>query len=693
MPLGAVPLQKALSRLPPGIRRFTPVAALIFLCCLVYANSLQGAFFVDDIPLLRSLPGARMLDYWANPEEMLDLLNFRLAGVQPLVYHLTNIALHLANTLLVLFLLRRLFLPLPALLAAAIFAVHPVHIEAVTWISGRGHMINVFGTLACLLAYDAAVTAGSRGGRQYHFGRYIVSFALYGYFMINHHHYLWLFPLLLVASDMVFQRARRTWVLWIPFFSLLFVRVLLARYEVLTRIYTFTHLSGGELEVTNPLLNVGKSLFANGALLVWPSSLTFYHRLPVDSPQVAVMKVIAVCLAVCFLPVMYRRARPLFLGSVLFVLPLMPTFSPLLVATTVAERYLYLPVLSLGIVAAVLYQRAASTSRMAGRLGLTLLLLVVALYSWRTVQRNSEWVDPAKFWGNALRDNPHSSFILTNLGMSLLDRGEYSKAIEALEEAIAVQPRNVAASINLGIAYSALDRPTEAVAALQTAVSLDPANAEAYVNLGNAEAKRGQSEQALAAYQKARQISPHLFAAYFNAGVVLYDFGRTDEAAAMLLKARALGPRDARVFERLGHLYRTTGADEKLRELYRAAVAEDVDYFEAYGVLGDEAAAAGDNRKAVRLYARAVRINPYSDGALAALGTTYLTVGNIEEAIRASEKALRLNPGNGAAHNTLAAAYYMQRRYDRAVREYDEALASGHPVSERLAELLKPYKK
>ena len=130
---------------------------LAFLCFLVYANSLNNAFISDDIPSIVKNPFiSHPWRVWTDLAAFLNSLNYLVSGYNPFSYHLTNIIMHALVTILVFLFLNLFFKVEASFLAACLFAVHPIHTEAVTWISGRGYLINALFILGIYLLYQKA---------------------------------------------------------------------------------------------------------------------------------------------------------------------------------------------------------------------------------------------------------------------------------------------------------------------------------------------------------------------------------------------------------------------------------------------------------------------------------------------------------------------------------------------------------
>ncbi len=135
-------------------------AVLITLCFLVYANSLNNAFVSDDIPAITENPViSQPLRSWLNPAALLNSLCYLIVKDNPWLYHLVNIILHSINTILVFLFLSLFFSPASSLLGASLFAVHPVHVEAVAWVSGKPYLFLTLAVLGTYLLYNKSTSS------------------------------------------------------------------------------------------------------------------------------------------------------------------------------------------------------------------------------------------------------------------------------------------------------------------------------------------------------------------------------------------------------------------------------------------------------------------------------------------------------------------------------------------------------
>ncbi len=446
---------------------------LVALCFIAYANSLNGAFICDDLTVIVRNPSVGKLDLF-SPPSLLDSLNYRIGKLNTFGYHLANVILHSLNSILVFIFLGIFFRTEAAFLGAGLFAAHPIHTEAVSWVSGKPYIIISLFILAVYLLYHYSSYPRDKESRLKP-GLYLVCLALFGYFIVNSFSFFALLPLFIVFSDLTFQRWRRNWKLWLPFLFIAGLRIFFARNMIGSQIAAVAKNTGFSSQAwSNPLYNLAYSLFTHLRLLIWPADLTLYHEPMVISARAIKTEVAVLALIALLLPVLYRKAKMLFYALGLFVLFLAPTYSPKPVCWLIAERYVYFPALALSIVLAFCYERAVS----AGQRKIPALIivgLVIAAYGIRTVIRNEDWKTQGRFWRQTLKDSPQSPKAHNNMGDVYYQEGNIDSAIREFKKAIEIRPDFADAYFNLGSIYYYLKGDTaEAVKNFRLAVSFNP---------------------------------------------------------------------------------------------------------------------------------------------------------------------------------------------------------------------------
>jgi len=525
---------------------------LIILCLLVYSNSLNNAFVSDDIDSIRDVDYIvknslinQHLGTLLLPSTALNYLNYFIAGKDnPFVYHLTNILLHAIATILIFFFLRLFFRADSSLVASSLFAVHPIHAEAVTWISGRPYIMTAIFILIGYFLYNKAIEPANKDKKLILFLRpgagfkstfYWLCIIIFSYYLIFNFSFYFIFPVFLILSDITFKRWRRSWKLWIPFFAIVAFRLILAKGIILGRISSVAKEAGiAGSSWTNPSFNMAYSLFAHLGLLIWPAKLTLYHEPPVISIVALRIELIILFIVLpVLLFIFFKKAKALFLGLILFIIFLAPTYSPVMISWLLAERYIYFPSVALSIFAAFFYERyigprrnteekhvkkkvaegIEKTEAPQRKTALILFTAVIAAYGVRTVARNEDWKTPQSLW----------------------------------RQTVLVSPKSPRAHNNMADAYGKEGNIDAAIGELKKAIELNSGYADAYHNLGNIYNGQGNINEAVKYYKLAITFNPQLFESYFNLGVIYLNNGECGLAIGNFNKALQLRPGDTDV--------------------------------------------------------------------------------------------------------------------------------------------------
>jgi tetratricopeptide (TPR) repeat protein len=513
----------------------------IFLVLLVavgaYLNTVTGNFIWDDKILIsendsvkswtdlktnltsdffhfdKSPQVAGKRGYYRPLVTLTYMVDYAIWKLNPVGYHATNIALHGANSMLLLLLLS-LLVPgegVP-LLAALLFAVHPIHTESVSWVSGRTDVLAALFMLLGLYCYARAYPTQAKGDAPRKPAKWaaaaMASLALamlakemamvlpaillaYEYFLVSREGRWEVGPV--VKRLLPFVVVIVVYVLWR--FVLLGVRApvnpFIAEWGLFTISLTFVKATG---------------LYASRLILPWPLS-AYYHVSPVTSPlQVDFLLSLGAIVAVSAYA-WTRRASRIWLFALLFffltLLPvsnLIPIGAPRDMGFLVAERFLYLPSVGFcmgmaGIIAWLVHRLRPNTLLSPGRLavyGAPLLIVLVTL----TWLRNRDWQDEFRFYQDALVKAPSAAILHYNLGLLYRDREQFDLAEKEMLEVIRI----------------------------------DRSLSEAHNNLANLKYLRGNLRVAILEWREAARLDPANFEAWYNLAIVLDSLGRAEEA-------------------------------------------------------------------------------------------------------------------------------------------------------------------
>jgi protein O-mannosyl-transferase len=426
----------------------------------------------------------------------------RLWGLDTRPYHLANVALHLLNALLVWALLAEWGFSW-AWLAAALFALHPVHAETVAWIMERKNLLSAFFSLLAWLAYERKRPAAA-----------LAAFVLA---LLSKTTACTLPVLMLVAR---WGRGKKVELApLLPFFA---AGAALAGVTVWVEAQRAG--TGGLDFMLSPvqrLLIAGRALWFYAAKLAWPQPLCFNYARWTPDPRAAWQWLFPAAFVVLALAL--RRRRALAACAAFFAVALSPALGFFNVYpmrySFVADHFQYFASLGLIVPFAALVPRRAGL----------LLLPVLGFLTW---QRAHAFASPEKLWLDTLDKNPASFLALENEGLILQNRGHSDAAAELYRRALALKPDLIEARNNLANILASHGLLDEAIAELRMTLRVQPSYAEAHNNLGLALARKGDLKGSLAEYARAIALKPGLTGARYNAGLAYERLGRRAEARA-----------------------------------------------------------------------------------------------------------------------------------------------------------------
>ena len=612
------------------------VIALSIAVLIVYQPVWNGGFLWDDAahvtrPDLRSWQG--LWSIWSAPgatQQYYPLthsffwLQHRLWGDTPAAYHLVNIVLHAAAASLVGLILCRLAVP-GAYFAAAIFALHPVQVESVAWIT------EIKNTLSAVFYLGAAI-AWLRYRENENAGAYALAFGLFVLGLCSKTVTATLPAALLVIAW--WQRGRLEWrrdvLPLVPFFIL---GVAAGLYTVWVE-RSLVGAEGAAFDLT-PIergLIAGRALWFYAGKLLWPVNLVFiYPRWDVSQAEWWQYVYPAAALAVLVVAWAYRRRwRGPLAGVLYFAGTLFPALGFFDVYpfqfSFVADHFQYLASLGLITLAAGGAAWVLGQWQLWGRTATNAFCLAVlstlAVLTWT---QSHVYANVESLYRATIKGNPRSWMAHNNLAGALIASGAMDEAAGHIQTALALKPDYAEARNNLGLWLARRGRSDEAIAQYRKALEIQPAYAEAHNNLAFLLATRGQADEAIAHYRRALEIDPGLAGAHYNLAEALTRRGQTDEAIEHLQTALALKPEYAEAHNSLGVILAERGKLGQARDQFAAAVGLNPQYAEARNNLGIVLARSGHLDAAITEFQKALKDNPDStairknlDAALAA---------------------------------------------------------------------------
>jgi tetratricopeptide (TPR) repeat protein len=646
------------NRTSSGLASFFVCLALIALTWLVFGQTLWHNFvnlddhvYVYDNPLItRGLTVDGVINAfvhtharnWHPLTTLSHMLDCQLFGLKAGGHHFTNVLFHTVSVVLLFLLLRQMTGAFwQSAFVAALFAVHPLHVESVAWVSERKDVLSGVFFMLTLWAYTRYVQARS-------IGRYL-KVALFFVLGLMSKPMLVTVPCVLLLLDywplnrFSWDRTRLTrgarppdrahsvaplLVEKIPLFAL-------SAFSCIATLLIQLYSAGAidQLPLAWRLNNAAVTYVAYIWQMFWPARLAAFYPHPNDQlPIWQVIFAITFLISISLLAIQWRRERPYILtGWFWYVGMLVPVIGFVQAGEQGrADRYTYLP--QIGLYVLIVWTVAELLSRLRQpaqhRVAAIVTPTIIALLSWRAFVQTSYWENSERLWNHALAVTTDNAMAHNNLGHLLLQRGEWDRAISHFELALNIRSHNAATHYNLGRAL------------IEN-------------NLANALARKGRLNEAVSHYDEAVRLRPDYGDPYFNLGSVLFQQGRIDDAIAQWHKALAAQPNDAGFHVALGNAFLKKG-------LQKDAVAE---YEHAAGIS---------------------RQDPMARNNLAWLLATSsdASIRDGNRAIELAEQAVQLSSGKDANYlRTLAAAYAETGRFAEAAQTARRALQAAQTQS------------
>ncbi len=486
------------------------------------------------------------------------MLDCQLFGPNPGMIHLVNVFFHIANTLLLFAVLKKMTGSLwPSAFVAAAFALHPMHVESVAWIAERKDVLSTFFWILTMLAYLRYVKKPDAV-------RYMLTLLIFALGLMAKPMLVTLPFVLLLLDYWPLERFGRRTVFYlfrekIPFFAL----------SIVSSIITFlVQRSGGA--VTNIDILPLNSRIANAFLsyaeyigkMFWPCNLAVFYPFNADiTPfwQVAACALLLLGISV-FAVYFGRNQRYLTLGWFWFVAALVPVIGIVQVGQQAyADRYTYIPYIGLFIMLAwYLPQLLSKWPHRKIVLGVLMVVVLTAI-GVSAHRQTSYWNNGITLFSHTIEVTKNNYIVYNNLGNAYSKLGRFTEAIDAYQQAVKIKPGYAMVYYNLGIAYGNLNRLPQAIDAFNQTIIVKPDYAEAQYNLGVVYGKLGRTAEAIDAYQQAIKIKPDYAEAHYNLGNAYSDLSRYAEAIDVYKQAVKIKPDYAAAHANLGVAYLAIG--------------------------------------------------------------------------------------------------------------------------------------
>lgn len=701
------------------------ITSILFIAVLVfvlYSPSINGSFVYDDNSYIngnfytQDFSSEGIQKIWSNnifgnynPITITSLaLDYELFGANTTGYHIVNIILHLLTTILILFFVKELTGNYSiGIITSFLFAIHPVHVESVSWISGRKDVLYTFFFMLSMLFYLKYLKDKSKANYFYILLFSILSCLSKAVAVV--------FPIVLILIDYLNHRKidKQSLLEKVPFFVISIIIGLIAidaqSKEGALRIqeqYSFIDkffLSGYALSFYIEKLFLPMNLSAN-----YPFPKTIDGIFPLYT---YLIQFIFLTVAILF-SYLKKFTRKYTFGVLFFVFTIAPVLQIVAVGNAItADRFAYLSSFAFVLLIAwgIHYLFVKNNNKRFGEFKkevVPIFIIWIVFLGFTTYNRAKVWENEFTLFSDMIEKNPAVPFYYNNLGLAYFEKKkDYTKAKELFEKAISLKPNYSMAFNNLGNLYLDTKRNQKAYESYLKAIKSDSLNAVAYNNLGLLLSDRDDLKKAEYYLKKAVDIDKNYFEGLNNYASVLIAKKNLKEAKKILNKALNINSKSAITYINLARLYYEAKDTEKAEEYLLIALEKEPENKEAQSFLdfirnpdknistsenssiktknkekfekGVKLMNDGNLTEAEKIFEQLINESPNFVDALVKLAMVQTNLKKFDDAVNSFNKALKLQPANTLTLKNLAVVYQKSGNMKKVVECYQKAARSG----------------
>ncbi|MFC1851516.1 tetratricopeptide repeat protein [candidate division CSSED10-310 bacterium] len=602
------------------------------------------------------------------------MLDIQLYGLNAGGHHMTNVLLHIGSTILLFWMFHRFTGHyFQSSIMAALFALHPLHVESVAWISERKDVLSTFLLMLVLWHYSKYVEKPS-------LANYLTSLILYFLGLMSKPMLVTVPFLMLLLDYWPFKRIqagrtanadRSVWIrsilhlIWekIPFLVLAGVISVITFLVQQTTAVQSLRMLPLSTRLANALVSylgyIAKMFFPHNLAIVYPYAAAFNGW---------VVGAAGVILIIIFIiGFMTHRHYPyVIVGWLWYVVSLIPVIGLIQVGSqAMADRYTYIPLIGLFIMitwGACDSARKWSFNQYMVPVVFLMILFILTAITWKQI---GLWQDNFSLFEHAIAVTKDNYLAQENLGNAYYEQKRYGEAINHYSEAVKIAPGYAKARNNLGGALLKQGSITAAIEQFHHSLDLVP-QAGTLCNLGKAFARKGDMKKAVSHFLQATHLDPGNTDAYVNLGLAYSGFGDYEQARLYFQEALRLQPKNVPALINLGLVLSKQGHFEESQLHLTTALEIDSQNSDIYTQLGDISGKQGKYSEALAYYSKAVLLNPHDFENLANMGTCYFTLKDLDQAVRYYHEALKINPRSSEVNYNLGLVMLEQGKIESA---------------------------
>lgn len=589
----------------------------------------------------------RYFDGWHPLVWLSFILDYEFFGLNAKGYHLTNLILHILNTLLIFLLFSRMTGVIwRSAFIAAFFALHPLHVESVAWISERKDVLSAFFGILTLCAYVYYTEKPD-------IRRYLPVLLLFICALTCKPMVVTLPVIMMLLDYWPLSRCRsrsesgkNNFFLWqlkekAPFF-------ILSAFFVVMTVYAHPDRPVRRFPLDDRLSNAFVSFVAYLGKSFWPHNMAVFYPFPAQIPlwQIAGASLLMITVTLIVFKIA-RRFPHVFVGWLWYVIMIVPVIGVIQVSNhAMADRYTYLSSIGIAVVVGwgvpALFKKEEHKKKILFSAGIAFLTML-SILTWKQAHY---WKNTTTLFEHALNVTEKNYIAHNNLGVILFEKGKIAEAVFHFNKSIHIEPDYIDAYINLGNAYAKQGESGKAFDNFNKAITLNPDhlnNFDAYNNRGIAYARQGKYDNAINDFNKSISLKSDYASSYYNRGVAYANVGQYQQAINDYNKSIAFKPYYADAFYNRGVAYTYEGQYQNAIDDYDKAIRLKPDYADAYYNRGINQYLLGRNELAIRDFSRTINLKKDDADAYNSRAIVYLNQGNRKLGCSDAQKACTMN--------------------------------------------------
>jgi len=665
-----------------------PYIILSVISAIVFCNTLDNTFVYDDsVTIVKN----NLIKSWKNFHTLFSFNYFILSGelsYRPLVtlsyfidyslwganpggFHLTNLLLQTANTLLFYLFLKRVTKSNTlACFSTLLFTAHPILTETVNSISYREDLLTA---LFFLIAFILYLKINKPFFNKSKFLLYYLG-SLFSYLLALFSKEMAItFPILLILFDIFYLPSGKPLQAFIKKLKSVYIGYFsVAAFYLFIQFVVFRHVYIKLDQTRQSLFVMIKVLASYLKLLFLPFNLNADYVVPPITAGIIsfIISVLLVTTVIIITIRLCKNNKQYWFFISWFFITLLPVSNIIPIGNIMAERYLYIPIMGFSGIIGILVQKF----NLKNPLVAICFTIVIFILGVMCINRNGIWRDELALWYSTAIREPDSARAHHNIGVVHSANGYYEYAESEYKKTLEINPKDIEAHYNLGNAYERKGILDNAIKEYQEVIRYNPYYADAYNNLGSIYKKRLFLDEAAELYKKAIRCNPFNPNYYNNLGLVYHEEKLYKEAVTEFTRSLKINSETSTTHNHLGNTYKEMGNIKDALSEYKTAIELDPGSADSHNNMGIVYTNTGQLEEAVKEFETAIRLDPKLANAHNNLGIAYAKKGDPDKAIDELNNAVSLGFDNADAHNNLAGVYLTKGLTDNAIVELKLAL-------------------